>query len=72
MPAGGLAVERCLKAGVSKRGHRAGCPLTNPLWIQSERGVLNVGTAKRSSVAYPGSSGKRLRRQAGLCCLLAP
>ncbi|AMV21002.1 hypothetical protein VT03_24075 [Planctomyces sp. SH-PL14] len=36
LPAGGLAVERCLKECVSKRGHRAGCPLTNPLGLQSE------------------------------------
>jgi len=31
LPAGGLAVERCLKEHVSKRGHRAVCPLANPL-----------------------------------------
>ena len=37
MPAGGLAVERCLKELVSKRGHSAVCPLTNPRELQSER-----------------------------------
>ena len=30
LPAGGLAVERCLKEHLSKRGQCAGCPLTNP------------------------------------------
>jgi len=37
LPAGGLAVERCLKERVSKRGHGVGCPLTNPRGLQSER-----------------------------------
>ncbi|AMV19123.1 hypothetical protein VT03_14630 [Planctomyces sp. SH-PL14] len=36
LPAGGLAVERYLKEPVSKRGRRAGCPLTNPRGLQSE------------------------------------
>ena len=58
MPAGGLAVERCLKEIVFKRGHRVGCPLTNPLGFQSERGILNAGPTKRASVAYHGSSTK--------------
>ena len=31
LPAGGLAVERCLKERVSKREQRVVCPLTNPL-----------------------------------------
>ena len=33
MPAGGLAVERCLKECVSKRGHRAVCPAHEPAGI---------------------------------------
>ncbi|AMV19482.1 hypothetical protein VT03_16430 [Planctomyces sp. SH-PL14] len=33
LPAGGLAVERCLKEGVSKRGHRTGCPPHQPARI---------------------------------------
>ncbi|AMV19032.1 hypothetical protein VT03_14170 [Planctomyces sp. SH-PL14] len=37
LPAGGLAVERCLKEPVSKRGHRAVCPPTNTLGFQGER-----------------------------------
>jgi len=37
LPAGGLAIENCLKEDVSKRGRRAGCPITNPRGIQSER-----------------------------------
>ena len=37
LPAGGLAVERCLMELVSKRGHRAVCPLTNPRGLRSER-----------------------------------
>ncbi len=37
LPAGGLAVGRCLKECVSKRGQRAGCPLTNPRGFQGER-----------------------------------
>jgi len=36
LPAGGLAVERCLKEDVSKRGQRAVCPLTNPWGLQSQ------------------------------------
>ncbi|AMV20000.1 hypothetical protein VT03_19030 [Planctomyces sp. SH-PL14] len=35
LPAGGLAVERCLKEFVSKRGQRAVCPLTNRRGLQS-------------------------------------
>ena len=38
MPAGGLAVERCLKEFVSKRGHRVGCPTHQPAGIP-ERAV---------------------------------
>jgi len=37
LPAGGLAVERCLKESVSERGRRAGCPQINPPGSQSER-----------------------------------
>ena len=48
MPAGGLAVERCLKEGVSRRGHRVGCPLTNPLHLQSKScGVKESSRALR-------------------------
>ncbi|AMV19941.1 hypothetical protein VT03_18735 [Planctomyces sp. SH-PL14] len=65
MPAGGLAVERCLKEIVSKRGHRTVCPLTNPQGFQGERGVLNAGPTKGTSVVYHGSSQECLRRQGG-------
>jgi hypothetical protein len=65
LPAGGLAVERCLKEIVSKRGQRAGCPLTNPRGFRGERRVLDAGTTKRSPVVYHGSSWKCLRRQGG-------
>ncbi|AMV22101.1 hypothetical protein VT03_29630 [Planctomyces sp. SH-PL14] len=37
LPAGGLAVERCLKEMVSKRGQRAVCPHINPPGFRSER-----------------------------------
>ncbi|AMV18721.1 hypothetical protein VT03_12560 [Planctomyces sp. SH-PL14] len=37
LPAGGLAVERYLKEHVSKRGHGAVCPLTNPRGFQNEQ-----------------------------------
>ena len=37
LPAGGLAVERCLKERVSKLGQRVVCPLTNPRGLQSEQ-----------------------------------
>ena len=37
MPAGGLAVERCLKECVSKRGGRVVCPYTTPRGSQSQR-----------------------------------
>ena len=36
LPAGGLAVERCQKESVSKRGHRCVCPPTNTLRFQGE------------------------------------
>ncbi|AMV17898.1 hypothetical protein VT03_08390 [Planctomyces sp. SH-PL14] len=63
LPAGGLAVERCLKERVSRRGHRAVCPSPKTRGLQSERGVLNAGSTKGTPVAYHGSSEKRLRRQ---------
>ncbi|AMV19338.1 hypothetical protein VT03_15710 [Planctomyces sp. SH-PL14] len=69
LPAGGLAVERCLEECVSKRGHRVGCPLTNPRGFQSERRVLNAVPTKGTSVVYHGSSWKRLRRQGGVAPL---
>ncbi|AMV22716.1 hypothetical protein VT03_32780 [Planctomyces sp. SH-PL14] len=36
LPAGGPLVERYLKEGVSKRGRRVVCPLTNPPGLQSQ------------------------------------
>ena len=69
MPAGGLAVERCLKEIVSRRGRHTGCPLTNPRGLRSERGVLNAGSTKRTSVVYDGSSPERLRRQGSVLFL---
>ena len=63
LPAGGLAVEGCLKEWVSKRGQRVVCPLTNPRGFQCERRVLNAGTTKGTSVVSNGSSQECLRRQ---------
>ncbi len=37
LPAGGLAVERCLKECVSKRGQRVVCPSPNPRGLRSQR-----------------------------------
>ncbi len=63
LPAGGLAVERCLKEQVSKLGHRVVCPphqhagIAKPAaWIE---GVLNAGTTTRTSVVSHGSAWKR-------------
>ncbi|AMV18490.1 hypothetical protein VT03_11405 [Planctomyces sp. SH-PL14] len=67
LPAGGLAVERCLKEGVSKRGQRAGCPLTS----SPARGA-NSGWARFSVRAFAKCvpkilrlSGLRVRGEAG-------
>ncbi len=57
--AGGLAVGRCSKEHVSKRGQRAGCTLTNPRGLQCEREVLNAGSTKRTPIASHGSLSKR-------------
>ena len=45
LPAGGLAVGRCLKECVSKRGQRVVCPLTNPRGLQFERCRLRESSA---------------------------
>ena len=42
MPAGGLAVVRCLKEGVSERGPGAGCPLS-----KSARSAGRAGSFRR-------------------------
>ncbi len=62
LPAGGLAVERCLKEGVSRCGQRAGCPLTNPRGLQKravspQRSAPQSGRPLLTTVPHGSASG---------------
>ncbi len=61
LPAGGLAVENCLKEHLSKRGRRAACPLTNPRDCkasgESSTPVPQSGCPLRTAVPHGSASG---------------